>query len=504
MTNLLAHVATFEQLRVLVVGDAILDCYVRGTSDRLAREAPVPVVTVESTECAPGGAANLAANVRALGAQVDFLSVVGTDSDAEVLRATLDDAGVHSEHVVMDVSRRTVAKRRIVSGDQILVRFDEGSASPLSSEVEEEVLSRLDVLFPAADVVAVSDYGYGVLTDQVIQRLSELQRRHPRVLVVDPKSVARYSGMGATAIKPNYEAVQPLLGSLASGHPSRADAVLAAAERLPDATGAHIVAVTLDQDGAVVCERNRPPYRTYSRPVASVRACGAGDSFTAGLALALGADADTPTAAEIASAAAAVVLARDGTSTCSAHDLREHLADVGARLEDAERLAQRLAFHKRQGRCVVFTNGCFDILHRGHVDLLNRAKALGDVLVVGLNSDDSIRRLKGSDRPVNRLEDRAQVLAALSCVDHLVAFDGETASDLLEVLRPDVYVKGGDYTQEMLPEAPVIARLGGAVRILPYLEDRSTSGIIARIRGEHTREAAAPTSSGLPVPSEPS
>jgi D-beta-D-heptose 7-phosphate kinase/D-beta-D-heptose 1-phosphate adenosyltransferase len=280
--------------------------------------------------------------------------------------------------------------------------------------------------------------------------------------------------------------------------------VLAAAERLPDATGAHIVAVTLDHEGAVVCERGRPPYRTYSRPAASVRACGAGDSFTAGLALALGTDADTPTAAEIASAAAAVVLARDGTSTCSAHDLREHLADAGARLEDAKRLAERLAFHKRQGRCVVFTNGCFDILHRGHVDLLNRAKALGDVLVVGLNTDDSIRRLKGTDRPVNRLEDRAQVLAALSCVDHLVAFDGETASDLLEVLRPDVYVKGGDYTQEMLPEAPVISRLGGVVRILPYLEDRSTSGIIARIRGEQRYESTAPISSGQSLPREPS
>jgi D-beta-D-heptose 7-phosphate kinase/D-beta-D-heptose 1-phosphate adenosyltransferase len=188
-------------------------------------------------------------------------------------------------------------------------------------------------------------------------------------------------------------------------------------------------------------------------------------------------------AAEIAQAAAAVVTARDGTSTCALDDLRAHLADTTPLIEPLDRLAERAEFLRRQGRRVVFTNGCFDVLHRGHVDLLNRAKTLGDVLVVGLNGDAGIRRLKGPDRPINRLDDRASVLAGLSAVDHLVAFDDDTATAVIERLRPDVYVKGGDYTPEMVPEAPAVEAYGGVVRILPYLEDRSTTRLIERIRG---------------------
>jgi D-beta-D-heptose 7-phosphate kinase/D-beta-D-heptose 1-phosphate adenosyltransferase len=253
---------------------------------------------------------------------------------------------------------------------------------------------------------------------------------------------------------------------------------------LHERVGAEVVAVTLDRDGAVICERGRPPYRTWSRPVPQSRACGAGDSFAAALTLALAAGGDATVAAEVAQAAAAVVTGREGTSACSLEDLREMLAVTAPVLEPLERLAERVAFHRRQGRRVVFTNGCFDLLHRGHVDLLNRAKALGDVLVVGLNSDESIARLKGPDRPVTRLEDRAQVLAALSAVDHLVAFDDPTATGLITRLRPDVYVKGGDYRQDMLPEAPAVQACGGTLRILPYLEDRSTTAVIERIRGD--------------------
>jgi D-beta-D-heptose 7-phosphate kinase/D-beta-D-heptose 1-phosphate adenosyltransferase len=248
--------------------------------------------------------------------------------------------------------------------------------------------------------------------------------------------------------------------------------------------GAQVVAVTLDRDGAVVCERGRPAYRTWTRPVPHRRACGAGDSFTTAFALALAAGGDAPVAAEVAQAAAAVVTARDGTSTCSLDDLREHLAETTTRLEPAGGLAERVAFHRRQGRRIVFTNGCFDLLHRGHVDLLDRAKALGDVLVVGLNSDASHALRGGPGSPINPLEDRAQVLSALSAVDHLVAFDEPTASALVDLLRPDVYVKGGDYTEQMVPEAPHVRAYGGTVTILPYLEDRTTSALLARIRSE--------------------
>ncbi len=186
----------------------------------------------------------------------------------------------------------------------------------------------------------------------------------------------------------------------------------------------------------------------------------------------------------MAQAAAAVVTARDGTSTCSLDDLREHLAETTSRLTSPGDLAERVAFLRRQRRRIVFTNGCFDLLHRGHIDLLNRAKSLGDVLVIGLNSDESMQRLHGPDRPINPLEDRARVLAGLSCVDHLVTFDETTASELVSLLRPDVYVKGGDYTARMVPEAPHVEAYGGVVQILPYFEDRSTAALIERIRGD--------------------
>jgi D-beta-D-heptose 7-phosphate kinase/D-beta-D-heptose 1-phosphate adenosyltransferase len=234
-------------------------------------------------------------------------------------------------------------------------------------------------------------------------------------------------------------------------------------------------------------ERGLPPYRTYARPAKNLRAAGAGDTFVSALAAALAASGATTAAAEIASAAAAVVVAKDGTSTCTAAELREQLsADVKV-VSDLPRFGRRMELYRAQGKRVVFTNGCFDILHRGHVTYLNRAKALGDLLVVAVNSDDSVRRLKGDSRPINALDDRMRVIEALSCVDHVIAFDEDTPVELVRTLRPDIYAKGGDYTRESLPETPIVEELGGVVRILPFLEERSTTGVIEKIReGEST------------------
>jgi D-beta-D-heptose 7-phosphate kinase/D-beta-D-heptose 1-phosphate adenosyltransferase len=334
----------------------------------------------------------------------------------------------------------------------------------------------------------ISDYGYGAVGDAIPAVLARDRRQGGRVLVVDAHNPAAFAALRPTAVTPSFAEVAPLLPAElrdAEGG-ARADAVRTCCSALHEATGAEIVAVTLDRDGTVVCERERPPYRTWTRPAPHSRACGAGDSYTAGFALALAAGGSTTEAAEIAQAAAAVVTDREGTATCSADDLREHLSAMTTPIMSADALAQRVAFHRRQGRRIVFTNGCFDLLHRGHVDLLNRAKALGDVLVVGLNTDAGVRALKGPGRPVTTLDDRAQVLAALSCVDHLVAFAEPTAARLVELLRPDVYVKGSprraDQPHEPVPEAPLVEAYGGQVRILPHAEDRSTTAIVERIR----------------------
>jgi D-beta-D-heptose 7-phosphate kinase/D-beta-D-heptose 1-phosphate adenosyltransferase len=376
-------------------------------------------------------------------------------------------------------------KRRLVAEDQLLVRFDEGGPLALAPPTRAQVLRRLEELIPAVDAVLVSDYGYGLLDDVVVARLGELRARHPaQVWLVDAHDIDRFAALRPTAVTPSFAEVAHLLAPTArtAAGPERGAAVLDACADLHAATGARVVAVTLDRDGTVTCEQGRPPYRTWTRPAPHSRACGAGDSHAAALALALAAGATTPEAAELAQAASAVVTARDGTTTCSADDLRAQLLATTAPLEDPAAVAAAVAFHRRQGRRVVFTNGCFDLLHRGHVDLLNRAKALGDVLVVGLNSDAGVRRLKGPQRPLNPAEDRAQVLAALSCVDHLVLFDEPTATALVELLRPDVYVKGGDYTTAMVPEAPHVEAYGGQVLILPYVEDRSTTALVERIR----------------------
>lgn len=483
MTALRPLLDGLARTEVLVVGDALLDEYLQGGGTRLCREAPVPVVQVAARRSVPGGAGNAAANAAALGARVRFLSVVGDDAEGAALVAALGQAGVAADDVLVQPGRRTTTKRRVYAGEQMLVRFDEGGPEPLEPATRSAVLGRLAELYAAADVVVVSDYGYGLLDDAVVAELGRLQAETPRVLVVDARDVGRFGGVGATAVKPNFDELRHLLGEPLDDA-DRAAAVTARSERLHAATGAGVVAVTLDRDGAVVCERGRPAYRTWTRPAPHSRAAGAGDSYTAAFALALAAVDDVPVAAELAQAAAQVVTGRSGTSTCSADDLREHLAETTTRLEEPEHLAERIAFHRRQGRRIVFTNGCFDLLHRGHIDLLNRAKALGDVLVVGLNSDDSIRALHGPDRPLNRLEDRARVLAALSSVDHLVAFDERTATRLVELLQPDAYVKGGDYLPPMLPEAPAVEAQGGVVHILPYLEDRPTAALIARIRRE--------------------
>jgi D-beta-D-heptose 7-phosphate kinase/D-beta-D-heptose 1-phosphate adenosyltransferase len=240
--------------------------------------------------------------------------------------------------------------------------------------------------------------------------------------------------------------------------------------------------VTIDQGGAVVLERGRDPYRTYARPTGDERACGAGDTYAAALTLALATGAGVPMAAELAAAAASVVVTRPGTAVCTAGELAASVGRSSKRLPDVSALGERVTALRAEGQRIVFTNGCFDLLHRGHVAYLRRAKALGDVLIVAVNGDASVRGLKGPDRPLNPLEDRLGVLEALSCIDHVVAFDEPTPAALIDVVRPDVYVKGGDYTLERLPEAAQIEALGGQVRILPYMDDHSTTGLIERMR----------------------
>ncbi len=488
----LATIDSFAKRKVLVVGDAMLDSYLRGTSSRLNREAPVPIVDIRERVYVPGGAANTAVNLRSLGAQVEFLSVVGDDDEGRQLIRSLGERGVSTEHLLLQEGRGTLSKQRIMAGLQMIVRFDQGSTSAVDGESEQRLIAHLVRLHVQCDAVVISDYNYGVLTPRVLETLRELQASEPRLVVVDSKRLSVYRELRVTAVKPNYEEALQLLGleNKQEGE-ARVGQIEQQGRRILELTGAAIAAITLDQNGALIFHgKNETPYRTYAKPEPNSKAAGAGDTFASALVAGLACGASLEHAAELASAAASIVVAKNGTAACFAEELKEHFSTHEKFITDIFQLALRIASYRRAGRRIIFTNGCFDILHSGHTAYLNRAKALGDILIVGINSDRSVRKLKGPTRPINTLEDRAQVLAALSCVDHIVPFDGDTPHELIRMVRPDVFVKGGDYTRKTLPEGDLVESLGGKVEILPYVADYSTTNVIEKIRSTLTDEIA--------------
>lgn len=475
-------VRRFSGRRIAVVGEAMVDSYLEGFAAGLCREAPVPTVSLRARTDLPGGAANTAVNLAALGADVMFCSVVGEDAEATVLRHALAGRGIHIDHLVADPARRTLTKNRIVSDSQILIRFDHGTTDPLGPETEAVLIDRLGDLFAQSDAVILSDYEKGLLTSSVLEAASRLQARCCPLVVVDARDLSRYTMVRPSAVKPNYTEALRLLGlpRLPPG-PERVAQIAGCGDRLVTLTGCHLAAVTLDADGALLFEPGVAPYRTYSRPVQNSRALGAGDTYVAALTLALAVGAPTHEAGELASAAAAVVISKERTSICSAAELTEQVLTGDKYIEHPDRLRGWVEIHRSQGRRLVFTNGCFDLLHRGHITYLSRAKTLGDVLIVGVNSDASVSRLKGPSRPINALKDRVDVLAALSCIDHVVSFEEDSPERLIEVIRPEVFVKGGDYTRETIREAPLAEALGGAVTVLPYEEGCSTTRLIERV-----------------------
>ncbi|MFQ4137414.1 D-glycero-beta-D-manno-heptose 1-phosphate adenylyltransferase [Nodosilinea sp. PGN35] len=485
--RLLEITASFPHLRVLVIGDAMLDSYLQGSSTRLCREAPVPIVDVGETSHVPGGAANTAANVATLGGEAYLLTVIGDDGAGQQLEAALEGGGVNLAGLVRSRDRATLVKQRLLAENQLLLRFDQGSTADLAAADEDRLIEQLERHFHHCDAVVISDYAYGVLTPRVTLALQRLQALHPRFLVADSKRLQTYASLDITAVKPNYDEAIALLGLPRLSGAARVEQITRHGQRVLSATGAWMAAITLDRDGALIFLEDgegtvSEPTRTLATPAPSSHATGAGDTYVATLALALAAEADPHGAASLAAMATEVVVSEPGTTRCHPLALRQALMEGNKRIMDQTELVSIVAQQRQRGQRIVFTNGCFDILHSGHVTCLERAKALGDVLIVGVNTDASIRQLKGPTRPVNGLGDRLTVLAALGCVDYVVPFGDLAPRELIRLIRPDVYAKGGDYTRQTLPETPLIEELGGEVVIVPYVGDRSTTGLIQQIR----------------------
>lgn len=469
ITDVREIIARFRRQRVLVVGEAMLDCYYNGHASRISPEGPVPVVDAASKQRYPGGATNAAANIASLGGAVRCLSVIGDDAAAGALRDELRARGIDDD-LIVDRGRATITKLRIVADGHYVVRFDEGEKTPLSPAIEDALIERLRIGFAECDAVIVADYCYGLLTERVIDEIARLKQQHSRLVLVDSKNLPLYRGMAASVITPNHLEAQQAAGwSVQQIDKLDGESLEALGRHLLSTIGSTWALVTLGSRGSLLFEHGQPTYRVAPRPVADPHVSGAGDTFTATLALALAARAPVRTAVEIAAEAAAVVVSKPGTATVSAPELLQRLARVGLSSVATAELDATLDRYRCDGRRIVFTNGVFDGLNSGHIAFLRAAKQLGDILIVGLNSDRGVRTRRGYAPRMAEAE-RLAVVAALEMVDHVIAFDEPTPADLIRAIRPNLHVKGGNYGSEDLPEAEAVREVGGEVVLLPLLD----------------------------------
>jgi D-beta-D-heptose 7-phosphate kinase / D-beta-D-heptose 1-phosphate adenosyltransferase len=472
----------FTDLVVWVVGDVMLDEYVTGAVERISPEAPVPVVRAHATENRLGGAANVARQLAALGARVSLAGVVGADSAGETLLRLCEAAGIDTRAVPNVPERPTTRKLRVLGHSQQLLRLDWEDTGACTPQVTVRLASKL-AEGPRPDAIVLSDYAKGVLTPQAIAAVMRLRGSAP--VLVDPKHTdfARYRG--ATTVTPNLRELEAACGRALD--PDDAPAIVAAARALLEASGLHSMVVTLGSRGMLVVPGQGPETALPATRREVYDVTGAGDTAIAVLTLGLAAQAPLVQAAQLANAAAGVAVSQVGAVAVSAAAIRDALAArPDGKILSRPELAARAATWRTAGKRIVLTNGCFDLLHAGHLALLSDAAKLGDVLVLAINSDASVRRLKGPERPLVTQAERAALLAALAFVDAVTIFEEDTPLEVLAAVRPQVLVKGGDYQPSEVIGRELVEAAGGRVVIVPLLPERSTTALLERIRGSGT------------------
>ena len=466
----------FSHAHVLVAGDVMLDRYWHGATSRISPEAPVPVVRVQTDELRVGGAGNVALNITALGAGATLAALVGEDEAAETLRSQLASGRVVSK-LLATAESRTITKLRVLSRHQQLIRLDFEDAFPATAA--EAMPGAVVSALAGAGALVLSDYAKGALTQA--EPMIAAARAAGVPVVVDPKGTDFGRYRGASVLTPNLAEFEAVVGACAD------DAVLVQrGEALRDELSLDALLITRSERGMTLLERGQPPLHlpTQAREVFDVT--GAGDTVVAVLAAGLAAGLGLPQATQLANLAAGVVVGKLGTATVSLEELRAAMqahAPLLTGVIDEMALIRRIGQAKAAGERVVMTNGCFDILHPGHITYLQQARALGDRLIVAVNTDDSVRRLKGETRPINALETRMFMLAALSAVDWVVPFAEDTPERLICALKPDILVKGGDYRVDDIAGGACVMAAGGDVKILSFVDGHSTTGMIARIKG---------------------
>ncbi|OIR02832.1 bifunctional protein HldE [mine drainage metagenome] len=482
--NLIETVRQFSQTNktVLVIGDVMLDRYLMGSVHRISPEAPVPVVLLNQAEDRAGGAANVAANLKGLGLNTQIIGCIGNDATGNMLKTIIADAGIETTHVMTSSLRPTVSKTRVMSGNQQIVRIDDESAAAFTSEENKQLLNNVaQALSEQPAIVILSDYAKGILSDASCKAIIQQCKSLGIPVIADPKGRDYSKYHGASALTPNKKETAEACNVAIH----ETEALLKAAQALKEQLDLDFLAVTRGEEGiSVIDAQGIQHIPATAKQVFDVS--GAGDTVIATLAAGLVHGLSAHDALQLANIAAGVVVAKVGTVPVKQAELLKALISEDGQSQadkicDLTQLKTLVSHWKDSHKKIVFTNGCFDLLHAGHVTYLEAAKKTGDILILGLNTDRSVSALKGPTRPVIHEQDRARVLAALAAVDAVILFDEDTPLQLIDTIRPDVIVKGDDYTEEQVVGGTEVKSWGGAVKLIPLVQGRSTSKILERI-----------------------
>lgn len=462
--------------KILVVGDLMIDHYLWGSCERISPEAPVQIVDIAKETTVLGGAGNVINNLKALGAKVSVSSVIGSDDNGVELIEMLKKIGVDTNRVITQDGRRTSKKSRIIATSQQILRYDNESKDDIPSSLVEEIVNSLSDTICDYDTVVLSDYGKGVLTNELCQKIIKLCNKNNIKVLVDPKGSDYSKYSGAYLLTPNKKEAMLATKINIKDKASLKEALL----KMKKECNLDISLITLSEDGIAAFEDEMKIFPTVAKEIFDVT--GAGDTVIASIAFAISAKKSIEESCRFANLAAGVVVGKIGSATVTLDEIEEYKATLHKSTSDAhiknfDEIKAVVERYRANGKKVVFTNGCFDILHVGHVKYLQEAKSFGDILVVGLNSDASVSRLKGPARPVNIVEDRAYLLAALEAVDFVVPFEEDTPYALIEMIKPDTLVKGGDYEGKSV----VGTEFAGELKLVDFVDGKSTTKTIQKI-----------------------
>lgn len=466
---------------ILVIGDLMIDHYLWGNCDRISPEAPVQVVNVKKESSVLGGAGNVINNLFALGSNVDVISVVGDDSVANELKALLENIEVDTSNLIVEKNRKTSKKSRLIASQQQVLRYDNESLDDINELSSQSIISNLKKNIKKYSSIILSDYGKGVLTAKLTQNIIKIANENSIKVLVDPKGKDYSKYNGSYTLTPNKKEAMEATNIDIKDEKSLIEAL----KTLKEKCDLEVSLITLSEHGIAIFDEILVIQPTVAREVYDVT--GAGDTVIASIAFALGNDLSINEAIYFANLAAGVVVGKLGSATATLDEIYEyesslHKSNSNSHIKtfsEIEKLAINL--HK-QGKKIVFTNGCFDILHIGHVKYLEEAKSFGDVLILGLNADSSVRKLKGDNRPINTQDDRAYILASLESVDYVVIFEEETPYELIKLIKPHTLVKGGDYEGKDV----VGADIANELKLVKFIDGKSTTNTIKRIQQNET------------------